>query len=62
LCIDPGPDRPGSKTEFRVGGGPRTGPIRTVQPSDIRDLLASNAARFARAEWHDRAASFPEKK
>ena len=58
VCIGYGPDRPGLKTEFRVGGGTRTGPDRS-EPS-ICILLASNAARSACAQWHDRAASFPE--
>jgi len=29
VCIGPGPDRPGPKTEMRKGRGPRTGPDRT---------------------------------
>jgi len=95
-----GPDRPGSKTEYRVGGGPGTGLdrsdqdcpfafcwptmrhglpmpngtttlplsqnffffcIRTVRSNlQMRDFLASNAARSTRAEWHDRL--LPRKK
>ena len=48
------------KTKFGVGGGPdreMSGPDQS-RPS-LRVLLDSNAARFARAQWHDRAASFP---
>ena len=70
MCIGPRSDRTrtGPKTEFRIGGGPKTGPDRTGNAQtgpdrsgpSIHVLLASNAARSARAQWHDRAASFPK--
>ena len=48
VCIGPGSDRPGPKTEMGEGCGPRTGPDRTDQVPAF--YLAANrvVARSAR--------------